>query len=46
MRHPHVGELHLMRNRLLIPDSGGLHLQIYHAMPGTDSAEKLAKLLT
>lgn len=44
MRHPQVGELHLMRNRFLIPDSGGLHLQIYHAMPGTDTAERLAKL--
>jgi transcriptional regulator with XRE-family HTH domain len=46
MRHPHVGELHLRRNRFLIPDSGGLHLQIYHAIPGSDSADKLAKLLT
>jgi len=44
MHHPQVGELHLMRNRFLIPDSGGLHLQIYHAMPGTDSAPKLAAL--
>lgn len=44
MRHPQVGELHLQRNRLLIPDSGGLHLQIYHAIPGTDTAGKLAKL--
>jgi len=44
MRHPRVGELHLIRNRFLIPDSGGLHLQIYHALPGTDSAEKLAAL--
>jgi transcriptional regulator with XRE-family HTH domain len=44
MRHPRVGELHLMRNRFLIPDSGGLHLHVYHAIPGTDSAEKLAAL--
>jgi transcriptional regulator with XRE-family HTH domain len=44
MRHPRVGELHLIRNRFMIPDSGGLHLHIYHAVPGTDSAEKLAAL--
>lgn len=44
MRHPQVGELHLQRNRFHIPDSGGLHLQVYHAIPGTDSADKLAVL--
>jgi len=44
MRHPQVGELRLQRNRFLIPDSGGLHLQIYHALAGTDSADKLAVL--
>ncbi|WP_123024237.1 helix-turn-helix transcriptional regulator [Mycolicibacterium stellerae] len=44
MRHPLVGELHLLRNRLLIPDSDGQHLQIYHAAPGTDTAERLARL--
>lgn len=44
MRHPVVGELHLLRNRFVIPESGGSHLQIYHAEPGTDSADKLAQL--
>jgi hypothetical protein len=36
--------LHLRRNRFTIPDSDGQHLQIYHAIPGTDTAEKLALL--
>lgn len=44
MNHPLVGELHLRRNRFLIPDSDGQHLQIYHASPETDAAEKLARL--
>jgi transcriptional regulator with XRE-family HTH domain len=44
MRHPVVGELWLGRTRLPIPDSDGQHLQIYHALPGTDAAEKLAAL--
>ena len=44
MRHPEVGELLLQRNRFLIPDSGGLHLQIYHAIAGSDSADRLAQL--
>lgn len=44
MRHPRVGDLHLRRNRFTIPDSDGQHLQIYHAMPGTDTAEKLTLL--
>jgi transcriptional regulator with XRE-family HTH domain len=44
MHHPRVGELQLQRNRFLVPDSGGLHLQIYHALPGTDSAAKLEAL--
>jgi transcriptional regulator with XRE-family HTH domain len=44
MRHPVVGELHLRRNRFPIPDSDGQHLQIYHALPGTDTADKLALL--
>ena len=38
------GEMRLLRNRFLIPDSDGQHLQVYHAMPGTDTAEKLARL--
>jgi len=44
LRHPRLGELHLLRNRFLVPDSGGLHLQIYHAPPGSESAGKLALL--
>ncbi|WP_197382952.1 helix-turn-helix transcriptional regulator [Mycolicibacterium mengxianglii] len=44
MYHPRVGELHLRRNRLTVPDSDGQHLQIYHALPGTDTADKLARL--
>lgn len=45
MRHPVVGELHLRRNRFTIPDSDGQHLQLYHALPGTDTADKLALLV-
>ena len=44
LHHPRVGEMRLLRNRFLIPDSDGQHLQVYHAMPGTDTAEKLARL--
>lgn len=44
MRHPRVGELHLRRNRFSIPDSNGQHLQIYHALPGTDTEERLLLL--
>jgi transcriptional regulator with XRE-family HTH domain len=45
MRHPRVGILQLWRNRLLVPDSDGQHLQIYHAVPGTGTVEKLTALL-
>ena len=44
MSHPEVGELRLQRNRFLIPDSGGLHLQTYHAIAGSESAARLALL--
>lgn len=44
MRHPVVGELHLRRTRLPIPDSGGQHLHVYHALPGTETAARLALL--
>jgi transcriptional regulator with XRE-family HTH domain len=44
MRHPVVGELRLRRTRLPIPDSGGQHLHLYHAVPGTDTAARLASL--
>ncbi len=33
-----------MRNRFLIPDSGGLHLQIYHAIPGTGFGREACRL--
>jgi transcriptional regulator with XRE-family HTH domain len=44
MRHPHVGDLHLHRNRLNVPYSGGQHLLIYHADPGSESAKALEEL--
>jgi transcriptional regulator with XRE-family HTH domain len=44
MHHPWVGELQLRRNRFPIPDSDGQHLQIYHPLPGSDTADKLALL--
>jgi transcriptional regulator with XRE-family HTH domain len=39
MRHPQVGDLHLHRNRLVAPHSGGQHLLIYYAEPGSESAK-------
>ena len=44
MRHPLVGDLHLQRNRLNVPHSGGQHLLIYHAKPGSESSRALEKL--
>lgn len=44
MRHPQVGDLHLHRNRLNVPHSGGQHLLIYHAEPGSESAKALEEL--
>jgi transcriptional regulator with XRE-family HTH domain len=44
MRHPQVGELHLHRNRLSVPHSGGQQLLIYHADAGSESAVALEKL--
>jgi transcriptional regulator with XRE-family HTH domain len=44
MRHPQVGELQLRRNRLSVPHSGGQHLIIYHAEPGSQSARGLDEL--
>jgi transcriptional regulator with XRE-family HTH domain len=46
LRHPQVGELLLHRNRLTVPHSGGQHLLIYHADPGSESAAALAALLS
>jgi transcriptional regulator with XRE-family HTH domain len=44
MHHPKVGDIYLNRNRFNIPHSGGQHLLIYSADPGSDSAEALAAL--
>jgi MmyB-like transcription regulator ligand binding domain len=44
LRHPRVGELHLRRNRLSMPYSGGQYLLIYHAEPGSQSARALEEL--
>ena len=44
MRHPQVGDLHLHRNRLAVPHSGGQQLLIYHAQPGSESATALEEL--
>jgi len=44
MRHPQVGDLYLHRNRFTIPHSGGQHLLIYSAEPGSDTAKALTAL--
>ena len=44
MRHPKVGDVYLHRYRLNIPHSGGQHMLIYHAAPGSDSARALEAL--
>ena len=44
MRHPKVGDLHLVRTRLSVPHSGGQHLLIYHPEPGSASATTLDAL--
>ena len=44
MRHPQVGDLHLHSNRLSVTHSGGQHLLIYHAEPGSQSAKALEEL--
>jgi transcriptional regulator with XRE-family HTH domain len=44
LRHPEVGDLYLNRNRFNIPHSGGQHLLIYRAEPGSDTAKALEKL--
>jgi hypothetical protein len=44
MRHAQAGDLHLHRNRLSVPHSGGQHLLIYHAEPGSESARALEEL--
>ena len=44
MRHPGVGEIHLLRNRLSVPRRGGQHLLIYYAEPGSQSARAVEEL--
>ena len=44
LEHPQVGELILGREKLAIAGTDGQLLVIYHAQPGTSSAEKLALL--
>jgi transcriptional regulator with XRE-family HTH domain len=44
LHHPQVGELTLSREKLVVGGTAGQLLVIYHAQPGTGSAEKLALL--
>jgi transcriptional regulator with XRE-family HTH domain len=44
MRHPKVGDIHLHRTKLNVPQSGEQHLLIYYAEPGSESADALEDL--
>ena len=44
IHHPQVGDLTLSREKLTIGGAEGQLLVVYHAQPGTSSAEKLALL--
>jgi hypothetical protein len=44
MVHPQVGELVLHREKLVISGGEGQILALYHAQPGSSSAEKPALL--
>ncbi|MBO1334732.1 helix-turn-helix domain-containing protein [Streptomyces sp. VRA16 Mangrove soil] len=44
MRHPLVGELTLSYETLHLPDDDGQFLSVYHAEPGSDSAQALRLL--
>lgn len=44
IEHPDVGALRLDREKLLISETDGIMLVIYHPQPGTDCGEKLALL--
>jgi transcriptional regulator with XRE-family HTH domain len=44
MRHPNVGDIHLHRTKFEVTHSGGQHLLIYYAEPGSESAEALERL--
>lgn len=42
--HPSVGQLRLDREKLAVSGTDGIMVVIYHAQPGTESAERLALL--
>ncbi|HET6153407.1 MAG TPA: helix-turn-helix transcriptional regulator [Marmoricola sp.] len=42
--HPEVGEIHLRKEKLVIPGTDGQLFVMYHAEPGSDSARSLALL--
>jgi hypothetical protein len=44
LHHPQVGDLTLSREKLAVSGADGQLLVLYHAQPGTPSAEKLALL--
>jgi hypothetical protein len=44
VHHPEVGDLELHREKLIVAGTEGQVLVIYHADPGTASAEALALL--
>ncbi|MEU4242900.1 helix-turn-helix transcriptional regulator [Actinoplanes sp. NPDC026619] len=44
LEHPQVGELSLRREKLTIGEAPGQLLAVYHAEPGSESADKLALL--
>jgi transcriptional regulator with XRE-family HTH domain len=44
LRHPEVGDLFLLRNRLSVPHSGGQHLIIFRAELGSPTAKALDAL--
>ncbi len=44
IHHPHLGELELQREKLAITGTEGQLLAIYHAVPGSSSAERLSLL--
>ncbi|WP_426323322.1 helix-turn-helix domain-containing protein [Microbacterium sp. E-13] len=44
LEHPTVGQLRLEREKLAVAGTDGIMLVVYHAQPGTESAERLAFL--
>jgi transcriptional regulator with XRE-family HTH domain len=40
LMHPEVGDLVLRQSKFQVPDTEGQQLVVYHAEPGTDSAER------